>query len=339
MKQYQRKELIEQIRGLFIDFDSYDIEMLIGSDRLGKFDGFQSKESEFIGIEKLVNIVKNLNLNMLPLPLLHELKDNLQEVNITYNNIRSFSYKAKDPVTLKAILNQEIEKVYSDLNDLTVKCSLFRYNEIDSLESKIDSSLSILSIAKKEAKDSLERIIQMQSSVEKATKETGVSTHSTEFKNLANSFKYKSWVWLIFLMLFVVSTLLFMYYSPIIVNDYSSKLIQLPDTATADQLFYYQFLPAIFLKISIFAILLYIINICKNNFYVSRHNKIINDHKAASLATFKTFTTSTQDEKTKDAILLEATKTIFDHQRTGFLKNEPESNDNTFIEVIKNIKK
>ncbi len=55
---------------------------------------------------------------------------------------------------------------------------------------------------------------------------------------------------------------------------------------------------------------------------------------------FQTFTTSTEDEMTKNSILLEATRTIYGIQNTGFgdSDNDPE-NPIKVIEILKNITK
>ena len=82
--------------------------------------------------------------------------------------------------------------------------------------------------------------------------------------------------------------------------------------------------------------LLYFISISSKNFKAQKHNSIINRHRANCLKTFESFNKSTSDQQTKDAILLEASHTIFGYQSTGYTDTE-ESDPTKIIEIIKNI--
>jgi hypothetical protein len=58
------------------------------------------------------------------------------------------------------------------------------------------------------------------------------------------------------------------------------------------------------------------------NFAASRHNFVVNRHRQNALSSFETFVKGTGDPQTKDAILLQATQSIFVPQDTGFVKLE-----------------
>lgn len=61
------------------------------------------------------------------------------------------------------------------------------------------------------------------------------------------------------------------------------------------------------------------------NYRASWHNFIVNKHRQLALDTFETFVAATQDPATKQAVLLEATKTIFSATQTGFIPNESDA--------------
>lgn len=87
----------------------------------------------------------------------------------------------------------------------------------------------------------------------------------------------------------------------------------------------------------IISILSYSLSLCVKNYFAEKHNESINRHKANCLGTFNTFIDSA-DEERKAAVLLQATQTIFSHQRSGFLSKDTDaSNPNPFIEVVRNI--
>lgn len=68
----------------------------------------------------------------------------------------------------------------------------------------------------------------------------------------------------------------------------------------------------------------------------SKHNETVNLHRQNALRTFETFVKATEDQETKDAVLLEATRSIFAAQPTGFLRTGRETESpSTIIEVIR----
>lgn len=92
-------------------------------------------------------------------------------------------------------------------------------------------------------------------------------------------------------------------------------------------------------RVIIIISLFYALNVCNKNIKANRHNAILNKHRHSALLTFQTFTESIEnDVATKNAILMEATRTIFGIQATGFNDNDSESeNPIKIIEVLKGI--
>jgi hypothetical protein len=69
------------------------------------------------------------------------------------------------------------------------------------------------------------------------------------------------------------------------------------------------------------------------------HLHTLYKHKEVSLLTFKAFVEGAEDPKIKDAILLQATKSIFDIGDTGYLSSK-ESTVTGFetIKIVENLK-
>jgi hypothetical protein len=67
-----------------------------------------------------------------------------------------------------------------------------------------------------------------------------------------------------------------------------------------------------------------------------KHNETVNRHRQNALRTFETFAAATKEPATKDAVLLAATKSIFEAQSSGYLAGEPEKvPSGTVIEILK----
>ncbi len=56
-----------------------------------------------------------------------------------------------------------------------------------------------------------------------------------------------------------------------------------------------------------------------------KHNATLNRHRANALASFQLFAAATKDDQTKNAVLLAATKCIFDPQPTGYSSGDTDS--------------
>jgi hypothetical protein len=92
-----------------------------------------------------------------------------------------------------------------------------------------------------------------------------------------------------------------------------------------------------FIQFSIIKVLVisggfYALSVCMKNYRAYKHNQVLNKHRHNALTTFETFTKSTEDPQTKNAILLEATHTIFGNQNTGY--NNAETNDGDFTSKV-----
>jgi hypothetical protein len=75
------------------------------------------------------------------------------------------------------------------------------------------------------------------------------------------------------------------------------------------------------------------------SYRAQKHNEVLNRHRQNALRTFETFSTSTDDAQTKNAVLLEVTHAIFGNQNTGYNSNESSDSDNPnkIIEIFKSV--
>lgn len=92
-------------------------------------------------------------------------------------------------------------------------------------------------------------------------------------------------------------------------------------------------------KIIILSTLFYGLSITNRNYKAHKHNALLNKHRQNALSTFETFSNaSSADDQTKNAVLIETTRSIFSSHQTGYLKpdNDTDSN-NKIIEIIKGV--
>lgn len=60
----------------------------------------------------------------------------------------------------------------------------------------------------------------------------------------------------------------------------------------------------------------------------------MNRHRAIALGTFETFVAGTSDDVTKNAILMEATRSIFAPVQTGYVAGDDDNSIGRVVEVV-----
>ncbi len=66
---------------------------------------------------------------------------------------------------------------------------------------------------------------------------------------------------------------------------------------------------------------LFAVAFAARNYVTHRHNQVINEHRRNALQTFQVFAESSRDDATRDAVLLEATRSIFTPQDSGYIRH------------------
>lgn len=89
-------------------------------------------------------------------------------------------------------------------------------------------------------------------------------------------------------------------------------------------------------KIVILSSLFFVLSIFNRNYKAHKHNSVLNKHRQNALSTFETFSNASgSDLQTKNAVLIEATRTIFSNQQTGYLHTNETEASNKIVEIIK----
>lgn len=154
-----------------------------------------------------------------------------------------------------------------------------------------------------------------------AAAEGGVSRQSIHFSGLCKQFRNLCIMWVIFAVLFGVAIGIYALcgFKPLIGDVTWQSLIN-------------HFGPRLVTISVLFTGLVF----CVRNFLAASHNLTVNRHRQVALDTFETFRSASKDDRVKDFILMEAAKTIFAHQSTGYLKGEADSPQfNQITEVVK----
>ena len=87
----------------------------------------------------------------------------------------------------------------------------------------------------------------------------------------------------------------------------------------------------------VFGILSFATVWCSRNYRSESHNVVVNRHRVNSLRVFPSLISATEDERTKNAVLVGATQCIFAHQSSGFTPADKDSSGTKAMDFISNL--
>ena len=162
--------------------------------------------------------------------------------------------------------------------------------------------------ATEQVKDEAEKVL---ADVRDLAKEQGVTQHAGIFRDAAEQYKKQKgpWLWafgaLSALAIAAAVALLVFGLGPTVEAGDFGLAIQV--TAT---------------KLFAFGVLSYTILLTGRGYRAAAHNEIVNEHRRNALRSFQAFVDGAADEATKNAVLVQATHSIFSHRPSGFGQQE-----------------
>ncbi len=308
-----------------------DIEGLVRKNELGEIYSFEKARKYFEDIKKYGILLKQCPVFELPERRLDSLNQRIHGLIEKLENINRYDPKIDNRVSRDSLIDQ-LDVEYTDFLDNIMPLISFLTTHPDTLESIKENATDIIksmefmqneTIEKK--KTALENADKMLKELKDLSAESGITKYNAIFAEEAQGNKKQAIYWLIATVIIGAISLyiayLFLDLRPKEENPSAYVIVQFSIT-----------------KIISFSVLYYLLVLFVRNYNAHRHNYVINKHRQNALQTFSTFVSSATDSDTKNAVLLQATQSIFSYQMSGYLKNESEiDNPNKFIEIIKNV--
>lgn len=167
-----------------------------------------------------------------------------------------------------------------------------------------------------EARRLLTNLQDITESAKSFAQEAGVARYGSLFAAVAEEHKSAAARWLTATIVLAVATAVGVTWSVWSVFYYAQELKQFTITMAV------QLAVA---KIVAFSMLVTALLWSGRMYRAHRHNHVVNRHRQNALNTFETFVQSARDPHTRDAVLLQATQSIFMPQSTGYLKEESDN--------------
>ena len=166
-----------------------------------------------------------------------------------------------------------------------------------------------------EAKEATERVKDeaetVLADVRDLAKEQGVTQHARIFRDASAEYEKqkKPWLWAFGVLSFLAmaSAVVLIFFGPETSTGSGALGAAIQMTAT---------------KLFAFGVLSYTILLTGKGYRAAAHNQIINKHRFNALRSFQAFVDGASDEATKNAVLVQATHSIFSHRPSGFGQHE-----------------
>lgn len=328
----QVQSQIASIHDHFNTIRNFDIENdLIKSRQLGSDFSFQGCEDLIRSFLSDLEMIVHFELTKVPFASLVKFQTATSHVKSALNNLKTFNPSRENSAAIRSSYMATVQNTLEEWKDASLpiftlialqKTQTSDLSEIELLKQELRLTVNQSTAALQSKMEQIEEVLK---TARAAAGTTGINAYNVIFGEEARFHfeEAKKWFkYLIFILTLtiVVAGALFslMFWEKISESTFNSV----------------QFTVS---KIVILAIFLVAVSVCIRNYKAHKHNSIVNKHRQNALATFETFVKAAgNDEQTKNAILLQATQSIFSNQNTGYNNSENEGEvTNRIVEIIK----
>lgn len=330
----------EQIASVLEELLKTPVDDLTRTSELGTEGGFEKYRPDIEELLRYLSKLSQVTFDGVPTTTVTQIFNQLNQIKNVFTEIRSYN-----PVEIQK-KNQNIYQIRDQIGVKIAKCAQNLFTQSSHVLAISRTEGSELSKLRKDLVDATKQIKGLQAEAQKASKsaqaaagQTGIARHSAIFMDEATN-KNDSNYWLAATILLIITTLCWGFFSIFISPEtainyaYSKELVDL-----SSEMAKYYILQLTIGKFVILSILTFATTWCAKNYSSHRHNYVINIHRHNALNTFETFASAADsDNQVKNAVLLQATQTIFQHQSSGYSKSESQGNESSHIlEITKSI--
>lgn len=359
----RQKQFMGPLYPLLTKIAAIDPNTLVQSERLGSELSFERIVPIFSAIASGASRLAKLDLENIPFGVLGALLNSFQQIDSILSQIISFSPVNHGNATqAREAFIQQLEDqwnaIYASVQTvLSSNTEDLAKREIESLVVQVRTSVQMASEAadsiktkQAELSKDLEKFLEQKKvefeiestkkftninaaldSVRNAAAEAGVSQNSIYFSQEASEHLSAARKWLVATV--VVAILLVAF------GLWGTKLLAWAGTSEPldTAAFIVQLRFFIQKGLVVFGLIFALI-LTTRNYSSARHNYVVNKHRNNALSSFQAFASSASDEQTKNAVLMQATQSIFAPQPSGYIKVDGENTaQSSIIEILRTV--
>lgn len=305
----ERKILEEEVRNLLKLFSTAVPNQYVHDD--------SSRDLRLIVTHILRSFRPLSSLDVLALPDagLTTLRDQARSVFQVLQDVAAAKSDAQASEMFVLRLTNLSEEVFRRLMPLTLVIQDHVSDEKARLRQLAEDYDRMSQLQEKAAQRLIGDLLEIKESAKSVAQEAGVARYGVIFAQGAEEYKVAATRWLSATIVLGVATVIAVTWSIWSVFYYSTELAKFT-VPMAIQL--------AVAKVVGFSMLFTALLWSGRMYRAHRHNYVVNRHRQNALNAFMTFVESARDPHTKDAVLLQATHSIFMPQSTGYLTEESE---------------
>lgn len=293
---------------------------------LGEQFDFAEAEEAIEGLKRLGEEVGSYDLSRVPPGYLDKLTNRLVDAKNRTDRMRQFNPQMEGAIAQRQALIRELVEQWENLMReaapvLAAKALWTRSLVEDTfkqVQTQIDEELKQVEALSSKAKLAMKGI-------EDAAAQAGVSSEAIHFKEEADRHWWAAFWWLagtLAITAAIVGCLAYAYLHPMSVQPGDNWVV----------------VQRLVAKLVILSFASGLAVFTGRNYSTSRHNYVVNQHRATALSTFQAFIAGTADAETKNAILLQAARSVFSAQHSGYLRKEGDlQTGGPILEIIRSM--
>ena len=327
--EHERQAKLQKIKDLLQELTQLTPESLVRTDKLGTALDFSKAVPLFEGWTRLFKDVDSIDLSCFPIPIIEELISILDSAKVCMNGIRGFdSSNLSDPSGMRDKIITRLESKYGEGFQKIIPIIAYARTEgvaFHDIEKRIKDNLNEITSLNKRMEKLGEVAQSSLSEMQKAAAQYGVEQYAYRFEAEAKKHVFAKRCWLLATLVLVVIIFIVAYFF----IDSHAKF--------TDEMNPIQLIQLTISKFMVFGALFYALAWSGRIYRAESHNAVVNKHRQNALKTFEVFVEASNDEQTRNAVLLQATQSIFSHQPSGFSQGDKDESSAKVVEIVRNV--
>lgn len=320
--------LLNELRAKIDDCTQTPIDQLLKSEKWGTIN-FETCRLELERTFTMLEEFKVLPIDLLPDATLQQIITALSPIPQRIAQIRSFSIETQNPTserdTLVSHLKNEADQFFTVAHPY-IPYLAYRKGDvqrsINELTQGVENARQQVDKVKQNIEQKRNEIDDIVTAAREAAASVGVAHFTADFSSEAESQDTTATRWLIATAVMAALT---------ISASLAMILIPIRADATTPQVFQILTSKAVILGLLFTATIW-----CGRLYKAAKHLSVINKHRANALKTFQAFTKAASDDASRDAVLMETTKSIFAITPSGYLDSEASQDSGMkIVELVK----
>lgn len=289
--------------------------------------GFLETKSVVLRVTELLNTLRRIRLDCFPPDRLDASASAVHLAITTFHEMANFDPQEGNLKDRRAALIDQCNRAWSEVAAQVIPYLGFSELErVRTFESRLseeinEKSRAVIKNLEAEYATTQTNLQKLMTDAERtltaakeAAADIGITSEAKHFQTEASRHARAAQGWLCAAAIVALGIIM---YTLKVLEPHLQQIIKAPNT-TAQTI-----LPVTIARLVIVSVLWYALIWTTRNFAASRHNFVINRHRENAISTFRAFVESPRDDQqTRNAILMQAAKCIFDPQQSGYLRTD-----------------